>query len=525
MYKDHLTVVVVNNIHGRCFKNNRWSIRQGDRPSSILFCYGLDPHLDWLEFRLRGIPIYKNLKAENPATEVYKLIAYVDDVKPSITCMNDFLIVDNGSALFEAASGCKLHRDPTSGKVKFLPLCRWKGTLTKEDLPVNYIAMSEHLDMVGVKLTASYQKTRKLNGHELQSKVQTVIGAWRSGKYMPLINRPHSINTYCLSKVWFRCATVNPRVCDVSKITSSVKSWLFADQLEKPEEVVLHRPRKLGGLGLMNVQYKALSLLIRTFLETAIIPKFKHNQYHTALYLWHIEGDKDITCPVQPPYYDDSFFNTIKQVKQEGLLNLKTMSSAQWYRVLVESNITHEIKNSRNEYIPCRAEAKLPGIDWERSWSLAATPGLPSSSLTFVWKMKHNLLPTPSRLFRLKMPHTSSNLCNLCNQDQVGDLSHCLLQCSYNDGADQFLMSKLSKVLPNILPNDVVHLDFDAGDLQLPLVYLAASVLSQIWACRVEKKPCKLFAIRASLEASINILRKSRHRSAAESLLVILDTA
>ena len=186
MYKDHWTVVVINNIHGSCFPNNRWSIRQGDRPSSILFCFGLDPHLDWLEARLKGIPIYKNLTSEEAPPEIYKLIAYVDDVKPSITCMNDFTIVDQGSSLFESASGCKLHRDPSSGKVKFLPLGRWKGTLTREDLPVKYIVMSEHLDMVGVKLTASFLKTRKLNCDELLSKVQTIAGSWRGGKFMPL---------------------------------------------------------------------------------------------------------------------------------------------------------------------------------------------------------------------------------------------------------------------------------------------------------------------------------------------------
>ena len=121
LYRDHLTIVVVNNVRGRCFLNNRWSIRQGDRPSSILFCYGLDPHLDWLESRLSGIPIYKDVNCLNSNTEVYKLMAYVDDVKPSISCMNDFTVVDHGSALFEGASGCKLHRDPQSGKVKFLP--------------------------------------------------------------------------------------------------------------------------------------------------------------------------------------------------------------------------------------------------------------------------------------------------------------------------------------------------------------------------------------------------------------------
>ena len=178
------------------------SIRQGDRPSSILFCYGLDPHLDWLENRLRGIPIYKNLLDSQPSSPaIYKLIAYVDDVKPAISSMNEFSVVDMGSALFEAASGCVLHRDPTSGKVKLLPLGRWKGTLTIEDLPVNYIKISEHLDMVGVKLQASYQKTRKINCDELLTKVQNITGAWKGGKFMPLTSRPHSLNSYCLSKV------------------------------------------------------------------------------------------------------------------------------------------------------------------------------------------------------------------------------------------------------------------------------------------------------------------------------------
>ena len=234
--------------------------------------------------------------------------------------MNEFSIVDKGSALFEAASGCVLHRDPSSGKVKFLPLGRWKGTLTREDLPVKYIVLSEHLDMVGVQLMASYQKTRQVNCDDLQKKVQNIIGCWRGGKFMPLINRPYSINTFCLSKVWFKCSSVNLRACDSKKISASIKSWLYADQLEKPEEHVLSRSRQQGGLGLMNVQYKALSLLIRSFLETSLLPNFKHNQYHVALYLWHVEGRRDFVCPVQPPYYDNSFFDRLTASGREELL-------------------------------------------------------------------------------------------------------------------------------------------------------------------------------------------------------------
>ena len=209
--------------------------------------------------------------------------------------MNEFSIVDKGSALFEAASGCILHRDPTSGKVKFLPLGRWRGTLQQEDLPVKYIALSEHLDMVGVQLKATSTQTRKINCDTLQDKVSKVIGPWRGGKFMCLTLRPFSLNTYCLSKVWFKCGSVDLRAGDISKITSTIKSWLFADQLEQPEEMVLHRNRCSGGLGLFNIKYKAMAEFIRSFLETAIHPRFTTNQYHNALYRWRLSSLKGLS--------------------------------------------------------------------------------------------------------------------------------------------------------------------------------------------------------------------------------------
>ena len=52
LYCNNFTIVVVNNILGPRIENKHWSIRQGDIQSSILFCYGIDPHLYWLENRL-----------------------------------------------------------------------------------------------------------------------------------------------------------------------------------------------------------------------------------------------------------------------------------------------------------------------------------------------------------------------------------------------------------------------------------------------------------------------------------------
>ena len=42
--------------------------------------------------------------------ENYTVFGYIDDIKPAVTSMEEFSLIDRGSALFEAASGCILHR-------------------------------------------------------------------------------------------------------------------------------------------------------------------------------------------------------------------------------------------------------------------------------------------------------------------------------------------------------------------------------------------------------------------------------
>ena len=146
---------------------------------------------------------------------------------------------------------------------------------------------------------------------------------------MDLTSRPWSLITYTLTKVWFKCHTVDLRVADISSVTSKIKSWLFQDQLEKPEEFVLHRPVHMGGLGLHNVKLKALATLIRTFMETSANPAFTHNLLHIILYRVYVLQDDTIENPPPiPPYYSNEFFNAIKQVKDCTPLNVATLSTA-----------------------------------------------------------------------------------------------------------------------------------------------------------------------------------------------------
>ena len=179
LYEENFTICVVNNIHGQPIPNLCGSLRQGDIPSMFFFAVGLDPLLYYLDRRLQGISVFslpvagpvqlvqesvqrppsyqvqvqnacktqtmaehsespviqqtstqgkwRNVLREpcgalhetqgtlQPLQEVYKLVAYTDDVKTSICSMQEFHLVINACSLLERASGVKLHCDPTAG--------------------------------------------------------------------------------------------------------------------------------------------------------------------------------------------------------------------------------------------------------------------------------------------------------------------------------------------------------------------------------------------------------------------------
>ena len=527
LYNNHLTVVVINGVQGRCFSNTRWSIRQGDRPSSMFFVYGLDPLLNWLENRLRGIPIYTMDMFNAPTTsETFKVEAYVDDVKPAITSLAEFELVDKGSAIFEAASGCILHRDPSKGKVKFLPLGGWKPSgkhpgLQKEDIPVPYIVLSNHLDMVGVKLCANYRETRSTNCNELQDKVKNVIGPWKSGKFMHLSQRSASINTYCLSKVFFKCSSIDLRTVDTTNITASIKSWLFQDQLVKPEDFLLYRARSEGGLGLIHPKVKAQALFIKCFLETATTGNFLQNKYHEAIFKWYVLQERDFIHPSLPPYISEEILHQIGQALNEGLL-IETMTVKAWYKHLLEVNITHSGEPGSRELVPCRVERLNPSMDWKKSWMAASLPGLTSNKSSFLWKMLHDILPTRERMHRMSLPGVPSAVCTLCLDNEEDNSEHALLTCSYiKVGADNLLLA-LQQEIPDMTLERIKFLDFRSDDLY-PLTFLTATVLEQLWISRTEKKRCTWPSIRAQVESEILLLRKGRQAQAGDRVQHMLD--
>ena len=530
LYRDSLTVVMVNNIPGKVIMNIRTSLRQGDLPSMHFFGFGIDPLLVYLEKRLQGILISSipvqgppglGQLAIPPMVEKYIVIGYADDIKPAITSMQEFKVVDKAMTLFENASGCRLHRNPATKKCKFLPLARWRGTLQQEDIPCPYMTLSDHLDMLGVELRATWSATRRANGDICQTRVSNTVKRWKTGKFMPLTQRSWSLNQFCLPKIWFRTHCLDLRVLDVTKITSLIKSWLYQDQLLKPEEFVMHRKASVGGLGVHHVQLKAQAGLVRTFLETARNPVFRGSLFHSVLFRYHVLGETSLPNPGFPPYYSPEFFAKIRKVHLETPLNVSTMSEKEWYRVFLEDSCTMEeadMEGNRQTKL-CRVERGSPDTDWEESWRLARLPGLGSENMSFIFKMMHDILPTQERVAR-----TNPRASPACPMPGCGAAvetrSHALFQCLWNDGIGERVLACIGDYVPDLLPEQALRLDFKVEEEQvLAMVWIMASALLIVWKLRSSKSRVQLYKVRAQMEANINLLRETRHSNTA----IILD--
>ena len=212
---------------------------------------------------------------------------------------------------------------------------------------------------------------------------------------MPLTQRPFSANCYALSKVWFKCSAVNLRVQDIAAISSQIKSWLYQDLLVKPSELVLFRRAEDGGLGLLNVKIRSLALLVRTFLETSINPNFRHSLFHKQLFRFHVMGENSLPDPGFTPYYDRQFFELISYYKNTSSLNIATMTTKQWYSVLMEDRVLMRSENEElaNVLIPISIETQHPTTDWPSVWNILRSKGLGSDLISFQFKMVVDYLP------------------------------------------------------------------------------------------------------------------------------------
>ena len=326
---------------------------------------------------------------------------------------------------------------------------------------------------------------------------------------MELTMRPHSLNCYAFSKLWHRCTTIDLRAGDINFINKQAKGWLYADLLEKPEELALYRQTQHGGLGLYHVEQRALAHLVNSFLETACNPKFRRNQFHEALFKSYVLDDTSSKPDIQS-YFKGDIFPAIKRIN-DSPLNVGNLKLKDVYRFLIEETTMSVDAAGFQKLLPLRAELAEPGQLWDVSWELARQSKLGPGLTTFLFKLLHQILPTAVRVSRI-LPNQSP-FCQRCKSTPpaLETLQHALFDCKENNAVGNYLLDGLKRIFPNITPARILTLNLEpTEETKFPVVWSIAHFLSSIWKLRVDKKKVELIKIRTDMEASIRLLRESR---------------
>jgi hypothetical protein len=349
-------------------------------------------------------------------------------------------------------------------------------------------------------------------------RVRKVVGPWRAGRHMELTMRPHLVNCIVYTKMFHRCSAMDLRVCDYTAISKQVKGWLYADLLEKPARLALHRGPADGGLGLHCVQLRALAFLITNFLQTACSNTFRRNLLHEAILRFYVY-EEPIPKPPLPPYFKGDFLPAIHRLLASPL-GLEDITVKQVYKFLVEEVTMHEEPaiggppGQQRALLPLRVELASPTTDWPRAWQLARQRGLGPKHASFLFKMLHQLLPTGERVARI-LPAASA-LCARCGSGAVESLHHAMFVCSANNGVSALLVAGLRLHMPQVTSLQILTLDFEtAQSMELPVTWVAATFLSSLWALRTEKRAVDHIKIHSDLEAACSVLARTKLRNEA----------
>ena len=387
------------------------------------------------------------------------------------------------------------------------------------------MAIVSEINMLGVTLTRSASKTRAANGEELVKRVQKKLNVYRAGRLSPLTCKPHTANTYLLSKISYRSGVVSLRASDTRKLQSALKQWVSQELLQKPAEVLLYRDKSEGGLELVNVAARANANLIKNFLDLGHPLSSSPSIYMKAVYSAFVLEEEDMQLLVKKPsFLPQLVYDTIREAWEEEGDLIARFTTKTWQERLTSRMFTHsrDPQTGLSLLIQTDQEKQMQEVDWECCWVNARCPGLTPTQQSFLFKMVHGLLPFNERL--LKFGLSQNNHCNFCGQKD--DSCH-FLQCQQASGMGSQIRSFLQEATKEQKEISWLHLRvlfFNLHPtLRLPAMVLTAELGLLATHCRKRSKklepPCLISTIRSRGKAL------GRTRKFQQASQVLLDWA
>ena len=390
----------------------RFSIRQGDPISMILYIIYIEPLLLALERNLRGLQIPNIVQVSSSVPEI--LEAYCDDINVVTDDLSDFLKLSATVTTFERFSGAILSRNR---KCKVLGLGKWS---TREDWPLTWLQCVDSVKMFGIFVSNSYVEMIRMNWEYRLDKFKKVLLSWNSRIFFSLQQKVEVVKIFALSRIYYVASILPMRKGIVKKLESMIGKFLWSGLgIMKIALDELKNPKSQGGLGLpciLSMNKALMSSQCLRLLRSQDEKSIAHLDFWMGPLLTDIFPmmGQNATATVTPEYFSE-IGECLAELMVKNVLTSSSTTLAN--RIIYRNLVSLPQPKVMFENI---------GVSYTNVWKRLHSPAVPYGNRDVMLRLIHNKLPVQERLCRIGIARDP--WCPYCTNESC-DLVHFFCNC------------------------------------------------------------------------------------------------
>ena len=397
LYKECKSCVYVNGALSSSFFIKR-SIRQGCPLSMLLYVIFQEPV--YIAIKTNKMIIGPSLPNKMKIT----IQGFADD--SSVLLSSDRSICECYEEIqrFELATGSKLNKDKTT----IMGIGKWKN---RKNWPLDWIKSVDCTKILGIYFHNDYVNTLEENWRVVTKKIETSVNVLSQRK-LSLFQKAIVINSLILSKVWYIAHTLPPVKQYIMKINASIFRYMWCGSYHPINRNTLCLPRESGGVGIINIHFKALSI----FSSTCLKELFNEEglcYYYCSIRLSYLVDDrhyKELSF-LATPYYGFAIDIIRKICKHKKFPSIKSKE--------IYSIIKPNVKAS--------VEENYPLFKWNVIWENINKPFIGILERELIYRYIHGTLATNQRLKILSIRENGK--CDYC--EEIEYISHIFYFCKF----------------------------------------------------------------------------------------------
>ena len=467
LYTDISSSVIVNGHISQSFNITR-SVRQGCSLSPLLYVLALEPVLN----KIRSDPIIKGCPIPGNYQTPPKLTAYADDCKFVLQTDESVDKVIDHFDEYKKFSGANLNKT----KTEVMYLGRWKNRTENR----RNIKIVKSMTVFGI--TFGTEPKEEDNWRPVINKIQRKLDFYGL-RILSYYGKAKLCNVMILPQVWY-LATIFPPNKDTMKIIERlIFAFIWNNKHDKVKRETMYLPVTEGGIGLVNIECKYLSLLLNQMMKVCINidnpwVHFGHMYLGLKLRAFQIYNFNNCNHPhrlIQNPGFYKEIVKALEKLKQadpDFALNTSNCNSRFFYKKLLET------KNIKPKCIE-----RAPLINFKTIFESMNKSLIDPIALNITFQLIHGVVPVAYTIHRWGGNiNPNCLLCSECRET----IEHLFLDCTMNHLAKHFLIHVCYTALGHRITNDDIRYGVTAtnSEYKKQILLLISEYRFAVWLAR-----------------------------------------